>query len=300
MLNDATKVSHTGGHFISAQQQEQERELSSQVHLLCIHQSKCVREKKWAHKISHTVTLLTAQLDELVRMKLPHIPSNIKNECHQVKGELAGSYTEVASVVKRYSGTQIPLIKPKGYSVRVCGQDGTVYAGNEDQLEAWKDFYLPERMEMVVIGAIDDFPCDAFGLQLVLLLCEDGNIYAYEDEVLHLVARSVKELFETGLTFPGLECYKLGECFEDYTEEEYNEIMESDDVKEMKEAHEKLRESLELELLESLKEFKSSQFKGVEEGIVQPKKNSDTVIECREIVVRNHIVPSCTKLLIIK
>ncbi|KAF4080478.1 hypothetical protein AMELA_G00171690 [Ameiurus melas] len=233
-------------------------------------------------------------------MKFPHIPSNLKNECHQVKCELAGSYTEVANVVKRYSGLQIPLIKPKSYSVRVCGQDGTVYTGNEDQLEAWKDFYLPERMEMVVIGAIDDFPCDAFGLQLVLLLCEDGNIYAYEDEVLHLVARNVTELFETGLTFPGLECYKLGECFEDYTEEEYNEIMVSDDVKEMKEAHTQFRETLELELLESLKEFKNSQFKGVEEGMVQPKKNLDTVIECQEIVVHNHIVPSYTKLLIVK
>lgn len=120
------------------------------------------------------------------------------------------------TIVKRYSDTRIPLKTPKSYFVRVCGQDGTVYAGNEDQLEAWKDFYLPERMEMVVIGAIDDFPCDAFGLQLVLLLCEDGNIYAYEDEVLHLVARSVDELFNTGMTFPGLECYKLGECFEDY------------------------------------------------------------------------------------
>ncbi|XP_047015122.1 uncharacterized protein LOC108272892 isoform X2 [Ictalurus punctatus] len=212
----------------------------------------------------------------------------------QVICELIGAYREdgcadldtVASVVKRYSGTQIPLIKPKGYSVRVCGQDGTVYAGNEDQLEAWKDFYLPERMEMVVIGAIDDFPCDAFGLQLVLLLCEDGNIYAYEDEVLHLVARSVKELFETGLTFPGLECYKLGECFEDYTEEEYNEIMESDEIKEMKEAHEKFRESLELGLLESLKEFKSSQFKDVEKSMAQPQKNSTMMKECYEIVVR--------------
>ncbi|KAF5909158.1 translocon-associated protein subunit beta, partial [Clarias magur] len=70
-------------------------------------------------------------------------------------------------------------------------------------------------MEMVVIGAVDNFPCEAFDQELVLLLCEDGNIYAYEDEVLHLVARNVKELFETGLTFPGLECYKMGECFED-------------------------------------------------------------------------------------
>ncbi|KAB5517875.1 hypothetical protein PHYPO_G00172280 [Pangasianodon hypophthalmus] len=234
-------------------------------------------------------------------MKFINIPLNIKNECHQVKCELAGSYTEggcvdldkAAGVVKSYSGALIPLIKPKSYSVRVCGQDGTVYAGNEDQLEAWKDFYLPERMEMEVIGAIDDFPCDAFGLQLVLLLCEDGNIYAYEDEVLHLVARSVQELFETGLTFPGLECYKLGECFEDCTEEEYNEIMESDDIKEMKEAHNNFRESLERELLESLKESKSSQFKGVEEGVIQPKKNSDTVKECWEIVVWNHMqIPS--------
>ncbi|KAF4080475.1 hypothetical protein AMELA_G00171660 [Ameiurus melas] len=215
-----------------------------------------------------------------------------ENKSHQVKCELIGAYREVGcvdlgtvdSAVKKYSGTQIPLIKPKSYSVRVCGQDGTVYTGNEDQLEAWKDFYLPERMEMVVIGAIDDFPCDAFGLQLVLLLCEDGNIYAYEDEVLHLVARNVTELFETGLTFPGLECYKLGECFEDYTEEEYNEIMESDDVKEMKEAHTQFREFLERELLESLKKFKSSQCK---ESLAQLQKNSNTMNECNEIVVRN-------------
>ncbi|MCJ8749696.1 hypothetical protein PDJAM_G00179280 [Pangasius djambal] len=139
-------------------------------------------------------------------------------------------------------------------------------------------------------------------LSLVLLLCEDGNIYAYEDEVLHLVARSAKELFETGLTFPGLESYKLGECFEDCTEEEYNEIMESDDVKEMKEAHNKFRESLELELLESLKEFESSQFKDVEESIVQPQKNLDTVKDCREIVVRipMPVVIWCSKLLTVK
>ncbi|KAF5909159.1 uncharacterized protein DAT39_001135, partial [Clarias magur] len=145
------------------------------------------------------------------------------DKCDGIESELAGLYTEggridldeVASVVKRYSGTIIPLKEPKGYSLRVCGQDGTVYSGDEEELEAWKDFYLPERMEMVVIGAVDNFPCEAFDQELVLLLCEDGNIYAYEDEVLHLVARNVKELFETGLTFPGLECYKMGECFED-------------------------------------------------------------------------------------
>lgn len=123
---------------------------------------------------------------------------------------------EIASIAKRHSGTCVPLVKPKSYCLRVCGQDETVYAGNEDQLEAWKDFYLPERMEMEVIGAIDDFACEAYGLQLVLMVCEDGNIYAYEYEVLHLVARSFSELFDTGMTFPGIETYKEGECFEDY------------------------------------------------------------------------------------
>ena len=123
---------------------------------------------------------------------------------------------KAASVVDRSSGTLIPLVKPKSYHMRLCGQDDTVYAGNEDQLESWEDHYLSERTEMKVIGATDDFPCEAFARQLVLLLCEDGNIYAYEDEVLHLVARSLSELFESGMTFPGIESFKLGECFEDY------------------------------------------------------------------------------------
>ncbi|KAM9434904.1 uncharacterized protein Hap1MRO34_002634 isoform 1-T1 [Clarias gariepinus] len=234
-------------------------------------------------------------------MKFITMPLNIKNECDKVKNEFAGIYTQggcvdldkVANVVQRYSGTKILLKKPKSYSVRVCGQDDTVYGGNEEQLEAWKDFYLPERMEMVVIGAIDDFPCDAFGLQLVLLLCEDGNIYAYEDEVLHLVARNVNELFETGLTFPGLECYRLGECFEDYTEEKYTEIMESDEMKKMKQEHHNFRESLELELLELLEDSQSTEFKGEEKNTVQQRKNSDRKKECWELVVRKdmQIVP---------
>ncbi|XP_058260574.1 uncharacterized protein LOC131362539 [Hemibagrus wyckioides] len=181
-----------------------------------------------------------------------------------VKGELSRLCTKdgrvdlgkVARIVKDNTGKLIPLKKPKDYSVRVCGQVDTVYSGNEDQLEAWKDFYLPKRMEMVVMGAVDDFPCDAFSLQLVLLLCEDGKIYAYEDEVLHLVANSLKELLDNGLTFPGLECYKEGECFEDYTEEEYNKIMQSGEMSKIIKAHNCYRESLESDLLKSLEAIK--------------------------------------------
>ncbi|KAL0199064.1 hypothetical protein M9458_007604, partial [Cirrhinus mrigala] len=70
-------------------------------------------------------------------------------------------------------------------------------------------------MEMEVIGAIDDFQCDAFGLQLVLLLSKDGRVFACEDELLHLVALNLRDLFQCEMVFPGIETFKLGECFEE-------------------------------------------------------------------------------------
>lgn len=121
--------------------------------------------------------------------------------------------SEIADFVKRNHDLTIPLVKARGSTLRICGQDGTVYEGDEEQLEAWKDYYLPERMEMEVIGAVDDFPCDAFGLQLVLLLGEDGRVFAYEDELLHLVAMNLRDLFQSDMK--PIETFKLGECFEE-------------------------------------------------------------------------------------
>ncbi|KAL6461068.1 hypothetical protein MHYP_G00310340 [Metynnis hypsauchen] len=146
-------------------------------------------------------------------------------------------------------------------------------------------------MAMEVIGAIDDFPCEAYDRQLVLLLCEDGNIYAYEDEVLHLIARSLRELLESGMTFPGIKLFNLGECFEDYTEEECEKIMECDEVKKMREEHTKFRESLELQLLESLLKLQNRQTeKELEEGEVWSRKTSDssttTKQDCWDLALR--------------
>lgn len=121
----------------------------------------------------------------------------------------------IADFVKCNCNSLIPLLKPRGYTLRICGLDGTVFEGDEEQLEAWKDFYLPESMEMEVIGAIDEFPCDAFGLQLVLLLGEDGSVFAYEDESLHLVAKSLRDLFQCEMVFPGIKTFKIGEYFDE-------------------------------------------------------------------------------------
>lgn len=122
---------------------------------------------------------------------------------------------EIASFVKSYCDLPFALMKPEHTAVRICGQDGTVYAENKMQLKAWKEYYLPQRKEMEVFGAIDHFPCDAFGQQLVLLFCEDGKFYAYEDKVLHLVANNLKTLVRKGMRFPGTKTFKYGKCFKE-------------------------------------------------------------------------------------
>ncbi|XP_050956541.1 uncharacterized protein LOC127157349 [Labeo rohita] len=180
----------------------------------------------------------------------------------KIQGEFL-SFTEkdavdlcgIANFVKHHCNSTIPLVKPRSCTLRICGLEETVFEGDEEQLETWKDYYLPERMEMEVIGVIDDFPCDAFGLQLVLLLGEDGRVFACEDELLHLVARNLRDLFQCKMVFPGIEIFKLGECFEEPTEEEYHEMMESEDIKNMKKLHMEYRESLHLELLNTLNEI---------------------------------------------
>ncbi|XP_067235417.1 uncharacterized protein [Chanodichthys erythropterus] len=176
-------------------------------------------------------------------------PEKIKQEFLSFIKEDVVDLSGIANFVKRNRDVKIPLLKPRGSALRICGQEGTVYEGDEEQLEAWKDYYLPERTEMEVIGAIDDFPCDAFGLQLVLLLGEDGRVFAYEDELLHLVAVNLRDLLQCQMVFPGMETFKLGECFEEPTAEEYHEMMESDEVKKMKKLHKEFRQSLEYEFL---------------------------------------------------
>ncbi|KAK1124568.1 hypothetical protein AOXY_G38654 [Acipenser oxyrinchus oxyrinchus] len=137
----------------------------------------------------------------------------------------------VSKQVNKYRHRPVPLNKPTGYTMRIGGLNDTIYAEMEDELEAWEEFYLPERVEMRVIGAIDNFPSLAVGLQLIILAGKDGKIYVYENEVLHRAADCLRDLFEKGLRFPGTKIYNYGECFEPMTEDEHSKFMESEEVK---------------------------------------------------------------------
>ncbi|XP_038844002.1 uncharacterized protein LOC120043485 [Salvelinus namaycush] len=179
--------------------------------------------------------------------------------CESGKKEAVEFLSQIKEIVLKHRNSKIPLAKPKSYELRIGGLEDTVHAGDGEQLEVWKDCYLPERMEMVVIGALDDFRCSAAGWQLVLLLCEDGNVYAYEFEVLHLVARSLEDLFKSGAEFPGLEKFRFGECFEELTEEEMEKEMQCDEIKKIDDEHIQFRRRLEIEMLEDLKAIKQSE-----------------------------------------
>uniref|UniRef100_A0A673XPV3 Uncharacterized LOC115206722 n=1 Tax=Salmo trutta TaxID=8032 RepID=A0A673XPV3_SALTR len=188
---------------------------------------------------------------------------------------------QIKEIVSKHRNSKIPLAKPKSYELRIGGLEDTVHAGDVEQLEVWKDCYLPERMEMVVIGALDDFRCSAAGWQLVLLLCEDGNVYAYEFEVLHLVARSLEDLFKSGAEFPGLEKFRFGECFEELTEEEMEKEMQFDELKKIDDEHFQFRRRLAIEMLEDLKT----------EAMVHIAKHDESVyIEIRQSLRQKSII----------
>ncbi|MBN3281541.1 H4 protein, partial [Polyodon spathula] len=140
-------------------------------------------------------------------------PSNSINSAAVLCTDSPNYLDHVSEQVYKYRGQTVPLEKPAGYPMRIGGLDDTIYAEMEDELKAWEDFYLPERVEMRVIGAIDTFPSLAVGLQLIIVAGRDGNVYAYENEVLHQVADSLQDLFEKGIEFPGTKVYNYGECF---------------------------------------------------------------------------------------
>ncbi|XP_078081767.1 uncharacterized protein LOC144501700 [Mustelus asterias] len=148
--------------------------------------------------------------------------SCIDNFCSLKPG---GKYLQlVTKNVMVHRGKSIELTK--GFPIIIGNLDDTIYWGRPDLLECWQDLYLPQRMEMVVLGTIDGYPCLAPGLQLVILAGKDGSVFAYEEEVLHKIADNLLQLFLGGVTFPGTEIHAYGKGFRPKTNEEYLAALE--------------------------------------------------------------------------
>ncbi|OCT60391.1 uncharacterized protein LOC108702694 [Xenopus laevis] len=100
------------------------------------------------------------------------------------------------------------LFLENGCCLRICDLNGTVYRGQNYMLESWKNLYLPKKTNIVVLGALDNFPSMAPGMQMIVLVAEDGRIFLYEDEEMHKTADSLQEFFKDGIKFTGeTYCY---------------------------------------------------------------------------------------------
>ncbi|XP_048410959.1 uncharacterized protein LOC125463579 [Stegostoma tigrinum] len=131
-----------------------------------------------------------------------------------------GKYLQLVSdKVNLHRGKAVKL--PMDIPLVIGGLDDTVYWGRPDLLKCWEDLYLPQRMDMVVLGMIESYPCLAPGLQLVILAGKDGSVFAYEEEMLHKIASDLEELFCKGPVFPGTEIYEYGRGFRPKNNEEY-------------------------------------------------------------------------------
>ncbi|XP_017336924.1 uncharacterized protein LOC108272746 isoform X1 [Ictalurus punctatus] len=139
-----------------------------------------------------------------------------------------GNYVlKIRDVVSIHRQSQIALKKMDGYSFRVGTLEDTLYKDKPDMLEEWEQFYLKEEMKMEVIGVLEEFPCDSLNAELVLMVCENGKVFAYEDEHMHLVAKSLKELFDHGLQFPGIKRYYRGQAFEHMRDAQWDRVKKS-------------------------------------------------------------------------
>uniref|UniRef100_A0A674DE96 Uncharacterized protein n=1 Tax=Salmo trutta TaxID=8032 RepID=A0A674DE96_SALTR len=178
---------------------------------------------------------------------------NWNSDCEQ-----DGDIRCVSDKVTAHCNKRISLNKPKGYKLKIGHQDDTVYKGNKKVIEELSKFYLKEEVKMVVIGVIDGFDeCEAESGQLLILVGEDWKVYAYETECLHLVAKSMQNLFESGLNYPGIKTFYRGQCFENMTPEEWSDVeRDSDEIQKKQDAHKCFLKSTEEEFLRNLEIIK--------------------------------------------
>uniref|UniRef100_A0A8D0GVV8 Uncharacterized protein n=1 Tax=Sphenodon punctatus TaxID=8508 RepID=A0A8D0GVV8_SPHPU len=143
-----------------------------------------------------------------------------KSEFFQCLSDSSKTPELLSVLVKKNKNKMLRFEKEQGFELRVCDLDGTVYKEQPCFLEYWKNLYLPKPTKMVVLGAIDDVPCLAHELQLVILVAEDGSVYAYEEDLLHKIGKNVKEFCEDGLLHFGEEVYPCGKGLKTKSEEE--------------------------------------------------------------------------------
>ncbi|XP_029023810.1 uncharacterized protein LOC114866244 isoform X2 [Betta splendens] len=163
----------------------------------------------------------------------------------------------VSNYVSTNKGQRVSLKKPSGAKMRIEDVNGTVYREDEDKMYAWGNFFLPDPVHMQVFAVVENASC--LDEQPILMTCKDKQVYAYNDECLHLVAKDLEELLEEGLRWPAYEKYYEGDAFKHMTEQDWAKEMQSPLGKKLDEEHRELVESFEPRIMEILRNTRSKQ-----------------------------------------
>nr|XP_046216799.1 uncharacterized protein LOC124042740 [Oncorhynchus gorbuscha] len=146
---------------------------------------------------------------------------------------------KLSDAVSKHRHASIALKKPKGSEWKIAGLDDTSYKG-EEEIKEWQNFYLPDSVKMEVLGAVENLPYPTESGQLVIMLCEDLQVYAYDGEEMHLVALSLEEVFVSGLQYPGIKSFYRGECFKDMTKEDWAKVRQGKVGRRLEKEHQDL------------------------------------------------------------
>lgn len=107
--------------------------------------------------------------------------------------------------------TRFWLKKPAHAKLKKTGVEGTIYNNYRDDVNDWGKFYLPKTGTMEVVGVVEGISC--LCEQLVLMTCDGKEVYAYDEEKLHLVASSMEQLLKEGIEYPASKTYYKGDAF---------------------------------------------------------------------------------------
>ncbi|XP_030267268.1 uncharacterized protein LOC115578450 [Sparus aurata] len=161
----------------------------------------------------------------------------------------------VSELVLQLKGKTSALKNPAGATLTIGEVDDTIYRKEDKVVNGWGKFYLPEVVSMQVVGVVEgtSCPCD----QLVLMTCEDREIYAYDGEELHAVASSLKQLCDEGIDYPASRSYYRGEAFKYMTKKNWDKVRNNPEGRRLDKEHHDLVQKHKSKFLENLRSTQS-------------------------------------------
>ncbi|XP_047461736.1 uncharacterized protein LOC125020447 isoform X2 [Mugil cephalus] len=165
-------------------------------------------------------------------------------------------HRQVSELVLTHRGDEIRLKKPAGATMIIGPLEDTVYRGGQREVYGWGHFFLPESVNMTVVGVVKGISCP--GDQVVVMTCENNKVYAYDGEELHPVASDLKCLLDEGMNYPASKSYYKGEAFKDMTKDDWAAVRNSDVGKRLDQEHNKLVTANKSRFLENLRISRSN------------------------------------------